>query len=323
MFDRFSSVRDVFIRLCLGVFVCWGSACAAPSPVSASPQVIPTCPPTSTNPYRLRQPPNQVTNIFSRFKTNVMSYESARQDAFTQLGENIEKWSAHEDVVIEEQIVRITITYLDPLLVQYIVLNEALAPLNNSLDQGWFENQIQTAMAKLENRNEILFIITITSLPNDNTLHVEVPIENLELIGTSGIRVSPTHYDPILGKRNDVSKKTLYGFVGYPVSLSLQGSCTGVIDQWTTSFIIDHSESLPKENPFYNHFWHISYEALVVLQGNTHPAPTVDPFFDMERYNKADTLPSPNLLTSDENAIFYWEEMARYIRSKVIIMEDQ
>lgn len=322
MFDRFSSVRDVFIRLCLGV-VFFTSACGAPPPVGASPQIIPTCPPTSTNPYRLHQPPNQVTNIFSRFKTNAMSYESARQDAFIQLGENIENWSAHEDVTIDGSTVRVTVTYLDPMLVQYIVLNEALAPSNNSLDQSWFENQIQSAMTRLANRNEIMFIITITSLPSDNTVYVEVPVTNLELIGTSGIRLQPTHYDPVLVKRNDVSKKNLYGFVGYPVSLSLQEGCAGVIDQWTTSFILDHNGSLPKENPFYNHFWNITYEAPVVLQGNTRPVPTVDPFFNIERYNKTDTLPSPNLLTSDENTNFYWEEMARYIRSKVIMMESQ
>lgn len=323
MFDRFSSVRDVFIRLCLGGFVFVASACG-PMPAttgSTNPQITPTCPSPSTNPYRQYPPPNQATNIFARYKNNSMSHESARQDAFIQLREYIKQRSDYEDVIMEERTVRITITYLDPILVQFVILNEALLPPNNLMDQTWLEGQIQDAMTKLAGRDEILFTITITSQFQESALYVDFPVTELELISTSGRRASPTHFDPILGEHNNVSNKPLYGVVGYPVSLLLQGNCAGVVDLWTTSLTLDHNESLAKENPFYHRFWNISYKTLVVLQGNTRPVPTVDPFFDISRYSKSNTPPYPDILANDDSANYYWEEMGRYIWNRVVTMD--
>jgi hypothetical protein len=324
VFDRFSSISKVLITSCLGVFVFIVSACGAPLPVGASPQVIPTCPPTSTNPYRLHQPPNQVTNIFSSYKNNPIIYDNVRQDAFIQLGNHIKQWSDYKDVTIDGRTVRIMITYLDPMLVQYIVLNDALVPPNNSLSQGWFEDQIRAAMASLEKRNEIMFIIIITSQFDGSALFVDFPIKSLEFVSSSGRRVPFTHYDSILDENNDVSQRPVFGYIGYPISLALSGSCIDVVDQWTTSLKLEFNLSQAQDNPFYSLFWNIPYPALVVLQGNSRPVPTIDPFINTDRYKKSDNLPPPNTLINDErNANFYWEEMARYIWSKVIMMENQ
>lgn len=324
MFDRFSSIRDVLIRLCLGVFVFVVSGCGTPPPTAtnnANPQITPTCPSPSTNPYRQYQNPSQVTNIFLNYKRDLAIYDNVRQDAFIQLSKHVKQWSDYEDMTIDGRIVRITITYLDPMLVQFAILNEALVPPNNSMDQSWFESQIQTAMTKLASRDEIMFIVTITSQFNESALFVDFPIADLELISTSGIKALPTHYDPILGKHNDVSKKHLYGFVSYPVSLLLQGNCAGIVDLWTTSLTLDHDESLTQEDLFYNLFWNISYQPPVVLQGNTRPVPTLDPYLDKNRYSKSPIPPSPDVLADDKSSNFYWEEMGRYIWNRVVTMD--
>lgn len=322
MFDRFSSVPDVFIRLCLGVFVFATSACVAPPPAGASPGIVATCPSPTTNPYRQYQPPNQVTNIFSSYKSDPSIYENIKQDAFTQLGKYTQQWSDYEDVYINERLVRITVTYLDPMLVQFIVLNDALVPPNNSLSQGWFEDQIRTTMVSLEKRNEIIFIVTITSQLNESALSVEFPLANLELVSLSGRRVRPTHHDPILDERNDVSHRPVFGYIGYPISLALSGGCMDVVDQWTTSLKLDLKSSLPQDHPFYPLFWNIPYPALVVLQGNDRPIPTMNPFGVYE-FSKSETPPPPYQVMNDASAIKYWEEMGRYIWSKVILINDK
>lgn len=322
MFDRFSSVRVVLIRLCLGGFVFLGSACGTPPPVGASPQIIATCPSPSTNPYRQYQPPNQVTNIFLNYKNNSTIYDNVRQDAFTQLGNYIKQWSDYEDVYINERLVRITVTYLHPMLIQFIVLNDALVAPNNSLNQGWFEDQIRTTMAILEKRNEIMFIVTITSQPDGSVLSVDFPAANLEFVSSSGRKVPPTHRDPILDESNDVSQAPVFGYIGYPISLALQGGCMDVVDQWTTSLKLDFKSSLSQDHSFHPLFWNIPYPALVSLQGNDHPIPTMDPF-GVYKYSKSGTPPPPYLLMNDASAKTYWEEMGRYIWSKIILINDK
>lgn len=321
MIDRNSSIRDVIIRLCLGGFVLIISACGF-IPTNIPVQAVSTCVSPSINPYRLHQAPNQVTNIFTSYRNGSITYEVIRQDALTKLGENIKQWSDYEDMTIDGRTVRIMITYLDPMLVQYILLNDTLVPPNNTIDQNSFTDRIQTSMGRLADRNEIMFIVTIMAQIQESALYVDFPITNLELISTSGRKVALSHYDPILGEHNDISQNPVYGYVGYPVALSLPGGCMGIVDQWTTSLKLDHKSSLSQDHPFYPLFWNIPYQSLVVIPGNDHPVPTIDPFYDFTRFSKSETPPPPNPLTNGENANIYWEDMGRYIWSKVIMMND-
>lgn len=284
-----------------------------------TPQIIPTCVSPSLNSYLSSQPPNLVTNIFSNYKNDPIIYNNVRQDAFVQLGKSIKQWSDYEDVIIDGRLVRITITYLDPMLVQFVILNEALLLPNNSPSQSGFEEQIRAAMERLANRNEIMFIVTITS-SSDYVLFVEIPITSMELITASGIRVLPVHTDPILSERNDVSRGSVHGFVGYPVSLSLPSGCTDVVNQWTTSLKLDHKGSLAHDHPFYPLLWNIPYRSKVIFQETSHPIPTIDPFTDIIRYNKSNNPPPPDMLTNYYSENVYWEEMGRYIWDKVLIL---
>lgn len=323
MIDRNSFSSKVFIRSCLGIFVFFVSACTPA--VAASTQSPPsTCTSPSLNPYRSHQSPNQVTNIFTNYKNGSVSHEIASQDALSQLGKNVKQWSDHKDVFIDEQRkVRVSITYLDPILVQYVVLNHALVPPNNSMDQTWFTTQIQTAMDNLAKRDEIIFIVTITAPAYENELSINFPIESLKLVNSSEMRVSLTHHDPILGEQVDIAQRSVHGFVGYPVSLSLQGNCSGVVDLWTTSLVLDLKSSPQDDNPFYNLFWNISYQSLLSLQENYRPAPTLDSSYGTNQFNKADTPPTPNwdpnVEMDDANSQKYWEAMGRYIWNEVIM----
>ncbi len=323
MADQSAFIRKVLIRVCLGGVVFFTSACASTTYINTSPQILPTCVSPSLNPYLSHPPPNQVTDIYTNYKNGSINYESARQDAFSQLGKNVAQWSSYEDIVLDDQrMVRISVTYLDPMLVQYILLNHALAPPNNLMDQNWFISQIQMAMDRLAKRNEIVFIVAITSPIYENALYVTMPIEDLKLVNASGVSIPRTHNDPILGKKINITQGPVYGYVGYPVSVSLQNNCTGVMDQWTTSLTLELESLILADNPFYALSWNIDYEPLVVLLENPRPVPTIDLAYDVTRFSKSNTPPTPNwtaVQMNDTDLKTYWEEMGRYIWNEVIM----
>jgi hypothetical protein len=72
-------------------------------------------------PYTSHEITAGVQRIYQKSTTDL---GSARQEALFQLGQNMAHWSDHVDIVNDNShMVRVTVTYLDPVLVQYIVLN--------------------------------------------------------------------------------------------------------------------------------------------------------------------------------------------------------
>lgn len=326
MINQALFIRRVFIQTCLGGIVFVTSACIPATPPAENQQTPPpTCVSPSLNPYRSHPLPNQVSNIFSNYKNGLITYDIARQEAFSQLGKNIKQWSDYEDVLIDDQhTIRISITYLDPMLVQYTVLNYALVPPNNFMDTNWFIAQEQAAMDRLANRHEILFMITVTSPSYPSVVKVNLPINELRLKNASEMKVQLTHHDPMLGEPIDITREPLYGVVGYPVSVALQ-DCTGIIDQWTNELTLGFELSTQQaESPYASLSWNIPFQSLVSItpQANNHPAPTMDSSYDINRFNIATAPPTPNWSNpqaSDIDSIVYWEEMGRYIWSKVLM----
>jgi hypothetical protein len=328
VFDRFSSIRDVLVRLCLGVFVLIVSACE-PMPTAtgnANPQIIPTCVSPTLSPYNTQGSQNanaisnMVTSIYSSYRNSPETYGSAMQVAFSQLGEIIMDRSAFRDVAIDgEPRLRISVTYLDPVLIQYVVLNYTLRS-NNSINIDDFKKQIQEALNSVATRNEILFIITITAPTNDNTLKVNFPISNLMLTNASKSRIPPSHNDPILSEEVDVSKETIFGYVGYPVAISSQ-DCTAVMDTWTTSVTLDLKSTSEENYPFHNLFWVIDYRPLISLPIYSQATPTLDQIYDFNRLSDA-TAP-PTLNWNDTNLQKYWEDMGRYIWNRLLMGSGQ
>lgn len=323
MVDRALFIHRVFIQTCLGGIMFFSLACATTVAVTEIPPST-SCILPSLNPYHLHPPPNQVTNIFSNYKSGSV-YEIARQEAFVQLGENIEQRSDYKDVRIDSQhMVRISITYLDPILIQYVLLNYAFTHPNYNMTQQQFESQITNAMQELENLNEVLFMVTVTSPDYAEGLPVKIPIGNLKLMNASGMKMSPTHHAPILEQQVDITRETLHGIVGYPVSVLQNRNCTGVMDQWTTDLALDFEPLLEANSPYANISWNISLKSLVsiVAQNNSYSAPTMDLVYDTTRFTIATAPPTPNwsnTQVSDKDSEFYWEEMGRYIWSEVLM----
>ena len=305
----------------------FSSACAPAATVTETPPPTP-CASPSLNSYYLHPLPNQVSNTYSSYKNNYITYEIARQEAFVQLGKNIKQWSDYKDVRVDDQhAIRISITYLDPMLIQYVLLNYALTYPNNTMTQQQFENQVTNAMKELENLNEVLFMVTVTSPGYANGLPIKIPIENLRLMNASGMKMPHTHHAPMLDQLIDIARDTLHGIVEYPVSVSVQGNCTGIIDQWTDDLALEFVPPLETNSPYSNISWNISLKSLVSIlpRDTSYPVPTMDSTYDATRFTIVTVPPTPNWSNtqmSDRDSKFYWEEMGRYVWSEVLMEID-
>jgi hypothetical protein len=243
------------------------------------------------------------------------------------LGENTGHWSDYVDIAIDDaHMVRIVVTYIDPVLVQYIVLNHELLS-SNYVDLNNFNSKLQGVMNELGQRNEMLFMVTITSpfynaqAYNSNVLTVKLPILQMALVSASGMKVVPTHVDPILNENIDITHGPVSGLVGYPLTVINQSLCTWVMDTWSNNLILDLPSVTLGSTAFGSQFWDIPYRALVI-QDTSQSTPTYDPNFDWNRLSRLNVPPTPNWKPSiqfdDTNWKIYWEDMGRYLWDVVI-----
>ena len=327
MYDHITTFHRNFISACLGGCILITSACGTTAITTPVPQQSP-CTPSDfgTNPYLTHEISPELSRIFSgRFST----LGTSRQDALAQLGKNVEHWSDQVDIALDDfNMIRIVITYLDPVLIQYIVLNHLLNAPNVQIDEPGFINSIHETMDRLGARDEMLFIVTITSpfyreqAYNGTVLTLRIPIEQMELISSGDLRVRHTHEDHILDENIDITHGPVSGIVGYPLGVVNQGECAWVIDQFTNTLTLDVPAVRLGNEQFNDQFWSIPYRPLV-MESNNHQIPIYDPNYDWISVEPLKSPPTPSWVPNAQfdstNRTVYWQEMGRYIWSLVII----
>jgi hypothetical protein len=280
------------------------------------------------NPYLFHSRSDGVMQIFTNYKNGVLSSGMARQNAISRLGENTGHWSDQVNIAIDDfQMVRIVVTYLDPVLIQYIVLNYVLNDPTRVLDQAGFVEEINKTMNELGSRQEMLFVVTLTSpfyreqAYNNNVLTVRIPVEQMVLISSADIRVAPTHEDHILDESIDITHGPVSGIVGYPLAIVHQNQCVRIIDEWTNTLTLDIPSVTLGDVPFESQFWNIPYHPLVKEYSNA-TIPTYDQYYEYNPILPIGTPPTPNWEPNAQidDTIWktYWEEMGRYIWNLVI-----
>ena len=327
MFDRFSSAHFFIIRVLLGISFLVLSACAPATTAGASSPLLIGCPTTSknSNPFFSHQQSPYITKIFSAYRNG---WINARQDALMQLGKNMNLWSDYRNFVSGDgQIVRITITYLDPVLIQYLILNNVLSlprEISTSMDINF---RIQREMTNFEQHDMLLFVVVIASSTtgvqanNEQALYLDVPLNKLLLTHPSGRQTKPSYIDNILTEKIDLAQGPVHGIVGYPVSVIVQENCIGFLGNWTSSLTLDLDESLHiGEKSFDSLFWNIPFQPLMI-QDDNHPDPPYDPNYET-RLSKLGNPPLPDLRAKtglDETTTrLYWEDMGRYLWNYLI-----
>jgi hypothetical protein len=335
MFLRISACNRFLINSCLGIIIFTTACGPAPSAniiAAAQPTCIPSTP--ETNPYLYHPLSATAKNIYLNSFTNL---SGARQEALLQLGRNTEHWSDKVDIAIDENnMVRIVITYLDPILVEYIVLNYLLntpyMPNGSSnitstpMSLDGFDYELSKTLRNLGGRNEMLFAITVTTpfyreqAFNSNVLTVRIPIKELALISGSDMRVVPIHDDHILEENIDITHGPVSGIVGYPLAVLSQEQCIWIADAYTTTLTLDVPRIFLGTTEFGSQFWSIPYRSLV-MQDNTQPSITyngnyTNPISDLEKPPTPNW--KPNAETDDTIWSLYWEQMGRYLWNQVI-----
>jgi len=271
----------------------------------------------------------QMPDFSSAFPSSHIDSIIARQGAFSQLRRNAEHLSDQVDIVANDtNMARITVTYLDPELIQYIILNHYLNdPIpNNEMNINNFNSVLNQIMKRLANRNEILFLVTITSpfyfeqAYNSNVLTVQLPITEMKLINGSGREVKPSHPDYILNAPIDITHGPASGIVAYPVAVINQGRCTPSIDKWTNSITLVLPKVTLGTTEFTSPVWNIPYRSLLMSDDN-YPTPTYDPRMETP-ISKLDAPPTPHWIPNAKDdptdPILYWNEMGIYIWNYMI-----
>ena len=316
MADRVSSIHKDLVCLFLAMCVFLVSACVPPNAGAVS-AYLPACPsptPQDRNPYYSHQPPTSIINIFADYRN--YNSQTAKQHALLQLGKNLKHWSSYQNIVGDNNaMVRVVITYLDPVLVQYIVLNRVLSLPIDKLYAVDINAKIRETIDKIVKRDELLFLVTIASSSNNGQpLIIKLPISNLALINPSNIKTLPTHYDHLLAETIDISKGPVFGIVSYPVSVRVGEDCVGFINQFTTSLTLDlEAQFTMGDKSYASLFWNIQYETLITVD-DSYVTPVYDPNY-LSRFSEIGKPPTPYLSgagTNDTDSIYYWEEMGRY-----------
>jgi len=326
MRERFSFFDKAFVRffLCASFFFltsCEVTNVSVPastlSPCSSPKAQIPSM---DRNPYLKHTTPDNIKGIFDNFLSG--NLRIARQDALMQLGKNMKLWSDYKNIIGDDgQMIRVSITYLDPVLVQYIILNDVLSLPFDNIDQMNLITRIQNEMDNLAKYDRLLFVIVITTpIYNGTNLSVDIPVENLILVNSDGMKTIPPQYDYLLTEVIDITQGPVFGIMGYPVSVISEETCIPFLNEQTSSLTLDLGKHVLGETSFNSQFWNISYQSLIT-QEDSHTIPTYDQSYD-SRLTKLEQPPIPDLRTvagfDEKTARYYWEDMGRYFWNVLI-----
>lgn len=337
MIDRFLSVRRVFILLFLLIFVSITSGCIPDWVVRPDAPNCVASPDSKVNPYlyAMGQISKQLSDAGIGYQNSIADPYGARQRALLQLADDAEHLSDQANIATNDtNMVRIVITYLDPELIQYVVLNHYLNDperLSENKDVVKFNNELKQRLQRFAERDEILFLVTITSpfykenAYNSDVLTVKIPITELKLINGSGKEFRPKHTDYILSTDIDITHGPVSGVVGYPIFNEEQGQCVWLIDQYTNSLTLELPRVVLGKDELGRYYWNITYRSLI-MPDNNKPNPTYDPRMATP-VGKLDTPPTPhwipNATEDPTDKPKYWDEMARYIWSYLIAESHQ
>jgi hypothetical protein len=338
------------------VLVLFFSGCG-PAPLNA-PATLPACtlPASDINPYR--SPPS-TTTAYDIFQTpqalqtqqpsgsiqpalppsgGILSIEqmmllltpssgaglptlpTTKQTAFLLFEDQVRGWSDYADVLVDDTLVlRITITYISPQLIESLVLNQILytgAPVAD------FQAQVRRVNDSIAVREENLFLVILTAseyhvklLPND-ALVVDLPVSEMKLTNSSGLTVSPYHKDNHLEYPINLRLEPEHGYLAYPLAVGVDKDCNWLFDPtWNTTVTIHVPSLQVNQKPYGPLTWSIDYHPLVGINALSPTATPSVPFVESD-YKPVPEAPPPVNGEPKSNAVYwddYWQKMTRYI----------
>ena len=255
-------------------------------------------------------PPNPI-------QLNEQQILGARYAAFQQLVYETKRWSDTRTIKLSDSSkAHITLTYISPELLQAVFLNEVL---ENRYPTYGFQDQLQQALNKVAARDELLFLVTVTTT-NDNanpTHHtIKIPIESMFLYNAENLEISRSHGDHNLELVLDTSLVPVSGYLAYPLALISASECKWVLDpKYNTNIVITlpfiEVDDVSNKNPI---FWTIPYAPLIspIMPVNT-PVWNLPAEFNQNLLAPQATPPSE--INSDNS----WQEFARFVWNQITL----
>jgi hypothetical protein len=255
-------------------------------------------------------------------------FREARHAAFKVLGHQAQRWSDFVDVKLSDaDVVRITITYLSPQLIETILLNDLLQNHDIMDPPELFKANMLKRLTRTRNRSEVLFLITITSTryksgPNgEPVISVHIPLKSLILTNSSNQNANTKRGDNSIDQFIQLAHGPVSGIIGYQMTVKNGNNCSYLLDPQVNNTISIHLEELEingiKRDP---QTWTIRYQSLLGVDGLDVKPQYVDINPIPEHWIPSSDAPQPVVdipVTITEVWNPYWEAMGRYLWEQV------
>jgi hypothetical protein len=305
------------------------------SPPTPTPPIL--CTPESPNVNIYRTAPQTLvekivqhvaqggTESASAFAQLEPQISEARFATFQYLVDQTERWSDSEtiklDVTNEAQI---TLTFLSPDLIQAAFLLSQI--LKDNFSTSDIPTQIQTVLNSIGNRDELLFLVTVTAtssaVPNSSQHIIHIPMDRMILTNTEDLPVSHLHEDHILDQPIDTSANPVSGYFAFPLAVLTENGCRWILDpKYSTSIVITVPEITLDGVTTGPYTWTIPYASLTQqispeIKLNFSPSEG----FNAILLNPIQKPPAPmtsQMLQNGVNPNGYWEEFAKFVWNRI------
>lgn len=249
----------------------------------------------------------------------------ARFAAFQDLVRETQRWSDFETIVLgETNVVKITVTFISPELIDAVVLNQVL--LNPNFNEG-FDSVLLNVRQSFAARGELLFLVTFTATNNTDinliSHSIVIPIRQMVLTNSGNVISPPAHEDHNLELPINSSSEFAFGFIAYPLAGAGSNGCNWLLDPKYNTTIVLSVPLISVDNTNRGSYsWKFSYAPPLA---GINPVRTPDyniPVGFTEDMMTPAMLP-PRLTTNlsfpnGGEPEIYWQEFARYIWHQLI-----
>jgi hypothetical protein len=249
----------------------------------------------------------------------------ARFAAFQYLVDQTKRWSDSETIKLDDtNEAQITLTFLSPDLIEAAFLLSQI--LKDNFFTSDLQTQIQTVLNSIGDRDELLFLVTITAtssgVPNSSQHIIHIPMDSMILTNTEDLPVSHLHEDHILDQPINTSVNPVSGYFAFPLAMLTENGCKWILDpKYSTSIVITVPEITLDKVTTGPYTWTIPYASLTQqispeIKLNFSPSEG----FNAILLNPIQKPPAPmtnQMLQNGVNPNGYWEEFAKFVWNRI------
>lgn len=248
---------------------------------------------------------------------NQVQVQGARYAAFDYLVDETKRWTAVQPITFNDgSQAEIVVTFISPGLIQAVFLSDIL---RDNFITSDFQSQIRGALDKIAQRDELLFLVMVTSAGNtiNPVSHgMEISIAELVLNNAENLQFKPSHNDYNLEQPINPSSKPVFGYVAYPlVQQQVDGKCKQALDPRFDMNIFITLSSVKVDGASTGPYsWTIPYAALVNPVTPPDPPVLLMPV-DFNPDTMSPLSAPPSGISQNNN----WQDLARFVWYKVTL----